>query len=172
MPRGLGDDPLSRERKNGRRGHPGSDFQTSKPSVAADPDAPRSVQPPIQAEPIAEAASSSRLTLAYDDVFFRRRSEEGQGTSYVGMCAPKPSVTEPDSNPIESTRIRNPEVTVSPTALSDLPRQQSEGETATAGLSPVPNDVSQDSAGKAGTVRSETEGRGFFKRIFGKLRQR
>jgi hypothetical protein len=68
LPRGLGDDPLSRQRKSARRKatHPDTTV-VQGPSTSGD----------LQAVALVDASPSPSQTSSYNDVFFRKRSEDG-----------------------------------------------------------------------------------------------
>jgi len=167
LPRGLGDDPLSKQRRNGGRKLPASTLAPSS-SVAAPYDTPP-VKAPVQIEPLTEAASFSSLSPTYNDIFFQRRPESPEDTPPTDSPTPGPSVAEPIAGPAESTQILTPTVPTGSSVPTEFPQLQGERDAALPQPLVVHNASPEPPEKKA--VEPETEERGFFKRIFGKLRQ-
>ncbi len=170
MPRGLGDDPLSRQRKDSK-GRPVASDTPSRNSVAASYNSP-SVRPLIRAEPIAEAGFSSQPSPSYNDVFFQRRFEDDlEYTPTMNNDMPSPSVAEPVVQPTEATQIGRPSVATGPADAADSPQPQGEKDAAPAETPPTLGETLIVPKEEAKAGQPETEERGFFKRIFGRLRQ-
>ena len=162
MPRGLGDDPLSKQRKNGSRKTPAPGLSSS--TVASPYDSP-SVKAPVEIEPLSEAASFPSLSPTYNDIFFQRRPERPEDIPPTVSPTTGPSAVESMARSSESTQIPNPTDVTTPTP-TDFPRLQDEKDAAMS-QPLVTNGVSPDIKEKK---LEEPEGRGFFKRIFGKLK--
>lgn len=167
MPRGLGDDPLSRQRKNRNAEPHASGISASNSEAAAPPTS--SVQPLVQAGPIADAESSSPQLPVSNDVFFQRKPEKGQeDTPATKDYNPGPSFSEPVVDPAGLTRIGSPSVGMNQTGSVDSPNLQGVKDTVSAEQPPVPTDLT----GETEAVQPATGPQGLFKRFFGKLRQR
>lgn len=165
MPRGLGDDPLSRQRKNGKDRPAASDAPTLN-SMAASYDAP-SVQSFARENSISEASASSQPSPSYNDVFFQRRLENGlEHPSAMNSGTPSPSVAEPVMQPTEASEIGRASVGTAP---ADYPRPQGEDDAAPARTSPILGETLIVPKEDAKTGQPKAEARGFFKRIFGRL---
>lgn len=170
MPRGLGDDPLSRQRKNSN-GRPVASNTPSPNSVAASYSTP-SVQPRIRADPIAEAASSSQPSPSYNDVFFQRRFEDDlEHTPTMNNDTSSPNVAEPVVQPTEATQIGRPSVATGPADAANSPQPKGEKDAAPAETPPTLGETLIGPKQEAKAGQPETGERGFFKRIFGRMKQ-
>jgi len=166
LPRGLGDDPLSRQRKNGRdrSGAPDAPLLNS---VTASYDAP-SVQSFVREGPISEASASSQPS-SYNDVFFQRRLDNNlEHAIAVNDGMPSPSVAEPAAQLTEANEVGRVSVGTTPTGS---PRPQGEEDAAPAKTPPILGETPIAPKEDAKTGQQKTEGKGFFKRIFGRLGQ-
>jgi hypothetical protein len=163
LPRGLGDDPLSRQRKKDRD-RPVANAAPLN-SVVASHD-PLSVQPFVRQGLISEALVSSQPSPSYNDVFFQRRLEDNlENVSTISNDIPSPSVAEPVVPP---TEMDGATVDMAPDG-SPLP--QSEGDAARAEASPTLGETLTAPNEDAKKNQPRAEERGFFRRIFGRLGQ-
>ncbi len=174
MPRGLGEDPLTRQRKSGKRS-----AAQSASAVVADSGAPR--------EQMVDATSSR--PASYNDVFFRNRSEgaaaasgSGAGLIQDGQTMSPSAVAQQPVSEVEASRSPEGAPAESPTTAfaappaevptSEIPSVQQDAPAAflvasppDAAPSPPPAPENADSAN-----RGPQQG-GLFKRLFGKFRK-
>jgi len=152
LPRGLGDDPLSRQRKTGKGRAVVPDAPSLKSPTASH--YAQSVQSLNQGESVPEAPASEPPSRPYNDVFFQRKSEDLPEQDQTSKPEVSSSAT-PVAPPAESIVI--PQVVSS----------QSADSTALQGSA-----AAMVSETEEGTAQSKAEERGFFRRIFGRLGQK
>jgi len=163
LPRGLGDDPLSRPKKNGTIRFAASDSLLLNSVVTSHDSLP--VQSFVREEMTIEAQHSP----SYNDVFFHRRSESNLVlTTTENEEASSPSSSEPEIQP----NIAN-EIGVSvETVQAGFVQSQAEGDTGPAEAQPSHDETPIVANESAKTSQPKTEERGLFKRIFGRLGQK
>jgi len=164
LPRGLGDDPLSRQRKDGKSRSATSDAFSSGPVIISQ-EAP-STQSVHRDEPIFESTSTSRSSSSYNDVFFQRRSENDPiRTPVVDDVIPSTGVAEEVVRETEATEVDRMSVSATPRGS----KAQGGNDSAHAGTSSTLEENLPVSEDAAKVHLSDTPERGFFKRIFGRL---
>lgn len=164
MPRGLGDDPLSRQKKNGQD-RPAASKAALLNSVTASNDTP-SIQPFVREGLTSEALVSSQPSSSYNDVFFQRRLEDGlEYAPTMNNDMPSPGVADPVVQPTEMERVSVG------TAPGGSLHPQSEEDAGPAKKPPTLGETLIVPEEGATTSQPKTEERGFFRRIFGRLGQ-
>lgn len=185
MSKRLGDDPLSRQRKsnskNGRTG--GKDHSSSGVSDAAS-NYPLSTQPQLRPESITEVPSSTSASLSYNDVFFRRRSDNeaervdevsGYDTveqTVAGPVVPARAVTEP--SPLDqATSAQSASSLTMPTldGAASPPQSPSEMAASLENTAPLLAEVDLPNHAVGGVGQPKGQEAGFLKRLFGRLRK-
>jgi hypothetical protein len=178
LPRGLGDDPLSKKKKRSstKRNVPPAPETSSPNEVASVPTSTPSVQsqekvePPVKTD-LASSPTAAPASVSYNDVFFQRRSSEEPHEEESGAESPTtmPSAAVALTLPAEPPQVTTPAVIDSTVSIAASPQQQAEihGETS----SSVPAEVVIEPAKKIEQVQPRAEEEGFFKRIFGRFRQ-
>ncbi len=145
MPRGLGDDPLSRQRKSSRNGKRATVEAHSSSTISVDSsNDPSSGQTLIQGQPVAEVAYSSPQSPSYNDVFFQRRADgsAGGGSSDTHDVISEPDIEESTVSAPTVEELIVPETTAlstiaatpimpAPVLLADSPEPQENREAAT-----------------------------------------
>jgi hypothetical protein len=185
LPRGLGDDPLSRQRKSARRKatHPDTTV-VQGPSTSGD----------LQAVALVDASPSPSQTSSYNDVFFRKRSEDGipggnpelpreaamtdasplslpvtsvQPTSLEpALAEPVASELTPDPQTIEPVAPSDPGPAVNaPVSADELTNE------ATAAVPAAPAAVIDPTPVTETPATPEHQSGGFLKRMFGRFRK-
>ena len=180
MPRGLGDDPLSRQRKSTRGRNRTFEVVVSPTQITADsPEEAMSGQSIMQSQNLGEGAPPS--DSSYNDVFFQRRADEDEPIVEVGT----PLVAEPaNKEPGESVPAATPVLTetAASSAVETAPPLSSPVPTVDASLPEKTEGAIVDSEGfldernferhdDVQTVETSAQDTGFFKRIFGRFRK-
>ncbi|MDA4121860.1 MAG: hypothetical protein OK456_01615 [Thaumarchaeota archaeon] len=172
MPRGLGEDPLSRKRRT-RSSRTGSAASSPLPgSAVPDGAAPGSVLPTAQTPFQGSAASS------YNEVFFHRR--ESQGEAQPTPSAPADTVGDAESFAPQEQTIVTSAVDLQQTAPSELGSVSPSEATVEVSTPILPieapplavePELVQANATQQLSAQPAPEKRGFLSRFFGKLRK-
>jgi hypothetical protein len=182
LPRGLGEDPLSRKKRTGAARSSITSGGSGSVGAAAGVDGPSALSPSVQASRGIPVASS------YNEVFFQRRAEESRSevspsvvalprSEAVETVVAEPTVAPvlpaPPAAPSESLAIVPMEEVkepIAPIAVVDAPAIPVEVASTTIETIPtVQAPVAAESPPKQ--EAQETQKGGFFNRIFGKLRK-
>ena len=178
MPRGLGDDPLSRQRKgsgNGRRAN--ARAPSSSTIDAGSPDNPSSGRAIIDDQDVAEVSIASPQSASYNDVFFQRRQESNLGG---GHTSPLDVIAQPTMSSLTEAVVVSESalVTISVTPIVPVQALSADSPEPHKGMdSEMAESVSileESDAGQQGEAQSshlEVHDSGFFQRIFGKFRK-
>jgi hypothetical protein len=180
LPRGLGEDPLSRKRRSiAARRQTGATGSVSA-TVAVGVEGPGSSSQSAALQPSAQGIPGAP---SYNEVFFQRREDEINGAGPVAYPDAVEVVTAP--HPIVETAPPATSVEVPVESVVSVPREETREPVAPAPLiettpdaveanSPVTISApSVDAAVVAEPPRAppETQKGGFFNRIFGKFRK-
>lgn len=164
MPKRLGDDPLSRQRKTGREKPAASDAPFLNPAPASRDE--QQAQSLTREETTPEASASPRRSPPYNDVFFQRRSEERSELSPATANTISSSVAEPLPQQTTAAELRIASIGVPP---ADSPQPQSKKDSAPPEVPPA--EIPVVAGEEANPSQQKTGDRGFFRRIFGRLGQ-
>jgi hypothetical protein len=156
LPRGLGDNPLTKQKRNNR----GS---SGKPAVTATSSSGSTVIVNAQDGPLDAGAPR------YNDVFFQRRSDDEARRSEA--APPQVSEAAPTAVPTIAETFVSAPLAPSPIALDDSPApQMTEVEIAT-GTSPQEAAVAPIESTAENHNGGGDQAGGFFKRFFGRFQK-
>jgi len=163
LPRGLGDDPLSRQRKNGKSRSATSDAISSGLVIASR--TASSMQSVNRDKPVFESCTP-RSSPSYNDVFFQRRPEDDPTqTPFMDDVIPSTGVAETVVRETKATEVNR----VSVNTTSSDSEAQGGSDSAHAGIPSTLEENLPLSEDAAKVHLSDTSKRGLFKRIFGRL---
>ena len=159
MPRGLGDNPLKRERASRRKPRAADEVRASEASA---------VQPPGETLSAGVAGDHSTSSRSYNDVFFQRIPEA------EAAAAPVPAIEEVTVAAPAPETVSLPEPAVTTTmALSETVVPA--GPLATVEVAPAPPPVTEASPAaveqQTTPVQAQQQKSGFFGRVFGRFRK-
>jgi hypothetical protein len=168
LPRGLGDDPLSRQRKNAAAKRSGA--STAAPTAVSPIDdsliVSSTAQPSVQN--IAEAPSSSAASTSssYNDVFFQKRDGTASAVT-TAVATQDVVVTEPAPAPVVAAPLQPSLSQEEHAAEIAIPAEPTPAIAAVHEI-PAPDLVQTQTPAQ---VQPEPQKGGFFSRVFGKLRK-